>query len=272
VEFTLALLGIAFVAGGFGALLGVGGGFIVVPALSLLLGVPMHEAIGSSITAVIATSSAGATSYLKRNYVNVRAGMLLEVPTAIGAVAGGLAAVSVSGKFLQGLFAVVLLYISYTMARSRDSDAQVYAEIESESWMAASFNEPTTQTEVSYVPLRAPLAMGVSILAGAVSGMFGVGGGIVKVPVMAAIMSMPVRAAMATSTYMIGLTGAASAFIYYSHGFAPPAIAGPTAIGVLVGARVGSKVFRRVKPKALVLLFSALMFFSAVKMALEAVR
>lgn len=269
-DITIPLLGLAIIAGAFGAILGVGGGIIIVPGLTLILGVPIHVAIGSSITAVIATSSAATLSYILRGYVNLRLGMLLEVPTVIGAVFGGLLAVALRGEVLQFLFAGILIYASIVMARPAAPGAAVELEPETGGWLTATFREPTTGGEVYYNPRRAGISIITSVAAGAASGLLGVGGGIVKVPLMSAVMAVPVRAAMATSSFMIGLTGAASAFIYYSHGYAPPEIAGPTAIGVLIGARAGSKIFRRLRPRALMLLFVGLLLFSAVRMILEA--
>lgn len=269
-DITISLLGLAVVAGAFGAILGVGGGIIIVPGLTLILGVPIHVAIGSSITAVIATSSAATLSYILRGYANVRLGMLLEVPTVIGAVLGGLLAVSLRGEVLQFIFAGILIYASIIMARPAAPGVVVELAPETGGWLTATFQEPTTGGDVYYNPRRAGIGMVASIFAGGVSGLLGVGGGIVKVPLMSAVMAVPVRAAMATSSFMIGLTGAASAFIYYSHGYAPPEIAGPTAMGVLIGARVGSKVFRRLRPRVLMLLFVGLLLFSAVRMVIEA--
>lgn len=271
-ESTLSILGISFVAGVVGAVLGVGGGIIIVPALTLLLGVPIHIAIGSSITAVIATSSAATTSYLRQGYVNVRLGLFLEVSTIAGAVLGGFAAVSMRPDVLQALFAIILLYAAIIMALRTQRRDVVPQEATTEVWLTESFLEPTTGQEVVYTPKRTSFGLAGSVFAGAISGMLGVGGGIIKVPLMTAVMSVPVRAAMATSAFMIGLTGAGSAFIYYFHGFVVPGIAGPTALGILVGARVGTRLAQFVKPHILTILFAILLFISAVRMLLEVIK
>jgi len=269
--FTLGILGISFLAGLFGAMLGIGGGIFIVPGLTLLLHLPIHAAIGSSITAVIATSSAATLSYIRRDYVNVRLGMLLQLPTVVGAVAGGLLAVRTRGEILQGIFALVLIYSAYSMARPHSEAAEIESG-ETGGWLASGFLEPTNGDRVEYVPRRKWLGMVISSAAGAMSGLLGVGGGFIQVPMMTRIMSVPARAAMATSAYQIGLTGAASAFIYYSHGYAVPEVAGPAAVGVLLGAKVGTRVFRKLRPRTLMLMFAALLVLAAIRLVLEALR
>ncbi len=114
-----------FAAGVFGSLLGLGGGILIVPLLTLGFGLPLREAVGVSLVAVIVTSSASAGVYLERHVANLRLGMTLELFTATGAIVGGLIAFALSEQVLTGLFTVMLVYTAFTMARKRDEPAGV---------------------------------------------------------------------------------------------------------------------------------------------------
>lgn len=251
--FELLFLGV--VAGSVGALTGIGGGLIIIPVLTLVLGVPIHQAIGTSLCCVIATSSGAAASYVEHELSDIRLGMTLELATTLGAVTGALVAGILPRGALAFLFAVVLAYAGSTMVR-RNFQTE-----------AAGPNGPKPTTI-----RRLPFGLLGSGLAGIVSGLLGVGGGIIKVPLMYLVMGVPFKVATATSTFMIGVTAAASAFIYYSRGDVRLLITAPTAIGVFVGARLGSHIMRRTPSRRLVLLFSFIMFYFAVMMAWKALH
>lgn len=240
----LAVLGLF--AGGVGALTGIGGGLIITPVLTLLYGVPIHQAIGTSLCCVIATSSGAAASYVEHHLSNIRLGMTLELATTVGAVSGALVAGMLPREALGILFALLLTYAGGTMAR-RSFKAEAV--------------EPNGVN--SYEIRRLPLGLFGSGLAGIVSGLLGVGGGPIKVPMMYLVMGVPFKVATATSNFMIGVTAAASAFIYYARGDVRLLITAPTAIGVFVGATVGTHVMRRTPSRWLILLFSAIMFYFA---------
>ncbi len=249
----LGLLGVF--AGGVGAVLGIGGGLIIIPILTLYYGIPIHQAIGTSLCCVIATSSGAAASYVEHHLTDVRLGMILELATTVGAVAGSLVATRVSREGLAVLFAVLLIYAGSAMLRKTNSSKVQGGEEAGE-----------------YTIRHLPLGMFASSGAGMVSGLLGVGGGPIKVPVMYLLLGVPFKVATATSNFMIGVTAAASAFIYFSHGYVPLLVTAPTAVGVFVGAALGTHIMRRTPSRWLILLFSLIMFYFAGMMVWKAVH
>jgi uncharacterized protein len=246
----LAGLGIlGLLAGGVGALTGIGGGLIVVPVLTLLFGAPIHQAIGTSMCCVIATSSGAAASYLEYHLTDIRLGMTLELATTAGAVSGALVAGKLPREVLAFFFALFLSYAGVVMLRR-------------------SFKPQTSETggPGPYVVRRLPVGLLASGVAGAVSGLLGIGGGPIKVPLMYLVMGVPFKVATATSNFMIGVTASASAFIYYARGDVRLLMTAPTAIGVFVGAALGTHLMRRTPSRRLIILFSVIMVYLATVM------
>jgi uncharacterized protein len=249
------LLAGGFVAGTFGALLGLGGGVLLIPFLVMVLGVPMHQAIATSIIAVIATSSAGAAMNLERRTVHMRLGMLLEIATVIGAIFGGITANYLSATVLAKLFSGLIFLVSIIMIwRTQRHNGQ--ARLYTDGILPGSFIDDANGTTVQYTVKKIPAAMLISLVAGNVSGLLGVGGGIFKVPAMNIISGIPIKAATATSNFMIGVTAAASAFIYFAHGHLNPFIASTAALGVLAGSMTGVRISRRIHSNALAWVFA----------------
>jgi uncharacterized membrane protein YfcA len=267
--FLLVLL--AIVAGLIGAILGLGGGIIIVPGLTLLFHYDVKIAIATSLVSVIATSSAAATVYVAERLTNIRLGMTLEVATTIGALAGGLTAVYISGRYLYFIFAAVLIYAGVNMIRRREASVISDETIASESSINGSFTDPTTGKTVCYAVDRIPTGMLGSAGAGILSGLLGVGGGIIKVPLMNLVMRIPMKACIATSNFMIGVTAATGALVYWSSGLVNPVITAPVAIGVIIGARLGTMMVGRMHTRALRLAFVVLIAITAVQMVLRGV-
>jgi len=269
--FLLRLLSVGFTAGTLGSMLGIGGGVFVVPLLSLLLGVPIHTAIGTSIVAVVATSVGGASVYVKKGLVNVRLGIILAIATTIGGITGGMLAVNLRPQPLYAIFGIVLLYTCYWMTRrSPSEDSPLQLSDNPNSSLAATYYDESLETSVQYQVKSLPLGMLMAILAGNTSGLLGIGGGAVNVPIMHLVMTIPMKSAVATSNFLIGITGVASAFIYYARGYVKPLFAAPTVIGVLLGAQLGSRLAQRTKGTALKQIFTIVLFFTAVQMILKA--
>jgi len=240
-------------AGVFGSLLGLGGGILIVPLLTLGFGLDLRAAVGVSLVSVIMTSSVSAGVYLERHVANLRLGMRLELFTAIGALVGGSIAFLIEERWLSVLFAALLGYVAISMLRSGGSpEAQPGSDGPS--------------SEARNFPLGIVGATG----AGVASALLGIGGGVVKVPLMHLGMGVPLRVAIATSNLMVGITAAASAVIYLIRGEVDPYIAGPTAIGVFLGASLGSRVAHRIDLRVLRWLFVAVLFYTAVQMLLRA--
>jgi hypothetical protein len=279
VELTLLLAGSGLVAGVFGALLGLGGGILIVPLLTLGFGVPFRESVAVSLLAVITTSSAGASVYLRRRVANLRLGMTLELATAIGAIVGGLAAFALSERALAAAFALMLGYTAITMLRARSERGPAADELPAPAAGGpageANAEAPGSSFEASlggpgYSVRRLPAGLSLSVLAGIVSALLGVGGGVVKVPAMHVVMGVPLRVATATSNLMIGVTASASAVLYLARGAVDPYVAGPVIAGVFVGASAASRVAHRVPVRVLRLLFVAVLAYVALQMAARA--
>jgi hypothetical protein len=268
----LLMVGSGAVAGVFGSLLGLGGGVLIVPLLTFGFGLPLRESVGVSLVCVIMTSSAAAGVYLQRHVANLRLGMTLELFTAIGALVGGSIAFLLDERLIALLFAVLLAYVAVTMAVNRGSASADDPPID----LAPDDGPPapaTIASRLSGSDYRVRnLGKGVvgATGAGVVSALLGVGGGTIKVPVMHLTMGVPLRIATATSNLMIGVTAAASSVIYVIHGGIDPYVAGPTAIGVFLGATAGSRLSHRVDLRVLRLLFVVVLGYTAFQMLLRA--
>jgi uncharacterized membrane protein YfcA len=260
-DFLFMILGGMF-AGLWGSVLGLGGGVLIIPMLNLIFGVPMREAIGASLVCVIATSSGAASLYVKKHLSDIRLGMTLELATTLGAIAGGIMAGIISPKALSILFSFLLIYTAVTMFRKREESKNSDELASSKSFAEAVLPD--------YKIVRLPLGMGASFFAGNVSGLLGVGGGIIKVPVMYLYMGVPLKIAVATSNFMIGVTASASAFIYFFRGDVNPLVAGPTMLGVFLGATFGSHIFPRVKTDWLKKILALVLLYVALEMLFKA--
>ncbi|RRJ96879.1 sulfite exporter TauE/SafE family protein [Opitutaceae bacterium TAV4] len=266
--FTLIIALISISAGALGSLVGVGGGIIVVPALTLLMGVDIQHAIAASIVAVVATSSGAASSYVRERITNIRLAMVMEIATAVGAICGAFLAVVVSGRWLFLLFGLVLCYTAWSMSRKSQGHLRepVPDALADRLRLHSSYYDRSLKQEISYRVSRTRLGLVVSYVAGVVSGLLGIGGGVLKVPVMNLAMGLPIKVCTATSNFMIGVTAAASAAVYFMRGDVKPFIAAPVAVGVLVGARIGARLLGRLKGEVIKRAFVIVLAVSALQM------
>ena len=267
----LIAIGIALaaaVAGLLGSLLGLGGGIIIVPALTLLFGYPMQEAIGASLVAVIATSTGSASKYVEEGLSNVRLGLILGSVTSLGGLIGALIAVYTDQYILAFIFGLMLLYTAFFMVRSREGDDVCPVGPCGALDLSCRYEEGNGKVE--YGVRNLGKGMAGSVLGGIESGMLGVGGGVVNVPVMRLWMGVPMRAACATSNYMIGITALAGAIVYYQFGLISAVLAAVVAIGVFGGARLGAMLSRRLQGRTLKAVFSVLLVSVAALMFLKA--
>lgn len=267
--FLIVLLG-SIIAGVLGALLGLGGGIIIIPMLTLALGVDIHYAIGASIVSVIATSSGAAAAYVRDRITNLRIGMLLEITTTTGAVSGAFIAGLISVKVLYIIFAVVLAYSAVSMFRKQHDERQ--PDVQAHPWarrlrLAGAYSDARQGRVVAYDVAGVPLALALMYVAGTVSGLLGIGGGILKVPAMDMAMKLPMKVSTATSNFMIGVTAAASAGVYFARGDIVPFVAGPVALGVLIGATLGTHLMIRLNNRSIRQVFVVVLIAVAVQMA-----
>jgi len=253
-------------AGLLGSLTGLGGGVVIVPFLTLALGVDIRYAIGASLISVIATSSGSAVAYVREGFSNIRAGMLLEVATTAGATLGAWLVTRVPTNAIAVIFGGVLLFSLYP---SRQQRHQGEAEDEPDrvaGWLRLDSSYPSRDGVRLYHVHHVPVGFGLMALAGALSGLLGIGSGALKVLAMDRDMRMPFKASTTTSNFMIGVTAAASAGIYLRKGFVDPGLAMPTMLGVLVGSLVGARILGRARTQWLRWLFGAVVLALAVEM------
>jgi uncharacterized membrane protein YfcA len=256
----------AVVAGLLGALTGLGGGVVVVPALALLFGVDMRYAIGASLVSIIATSSGAAAAYVREGYTNVRVGMLLEVATTIGALVGAGLAAYVSTSAIAVLFGLVLLYSSYASWQGVHEPPPAAGPDPLARRLRLDGHAPSPSGPKPYHVQNVPIGFGVMGIAGVLSGLLGIGSGAVKVLALDRAMRLPFKVSTTTSNFMIGVTAAASAGVYLQRGYLDPGLAMAVMLGVLPGALIGARVLTRARTAWLRVLFIGVMVLVAVEM------
>jgi hypothetical protein len=261
-------------------MLGVGGGFIIVPILSLALNLPIKVAIGSSLVAIVANACTAAGIYTKARLTNIKLGLLLETTTIPGAIIGGFAAAFIAPSILSALFGLVLIYVAYTMVTRQhfiSADNQLDDHLVEPGKISDnlagsltdSYYDRNLNKVVTYKVNHTPAGLGAGFFAGVLSSLLGIGGGIVKVPVMHMVMGVPMKAAIATSTFMIALTAATGAFIYQYYGNIYPFIIAPLIIGIVIGARIGVELTQRAGGLVLRRIFGVFLFLVAILMFLK---
>jgi uncharacterized protein len=272
--FVLTVTAISFGAGFLGALLGLGGGMIVIPALTLLLHVDIRLAIGASIISVIATSSGAAAAYVRDRLANLRVAMFLELGTTAGAITGAYLAGIVHPRWLFVLFGLILGYSAVAMLRRRRNaeDEVEVGTFTRHLKLRGSYFDDAAGQEIIYQPVRARLGLALMYVAGAVSGLLGIGSGALKVPAMDLAMELPIKVSTATSNFMIGVTAAASAGLYFTRGQIDPFIAAPVSIGVLAGAFAGSQTLGHIGGRSIRVIFVIVLLVVAVQMLLKGIR
>ena len=272
--FVLAAFFVALGSGFLGALLGLGGGTIMVPLMIFLLDVPIQIASGASIIAVVATSSASAAVYVRDEVTNMRLGMFLELATTLGAITGGFLMASASESVLKTVFGLTLLYASLTMGNqlrnnSRSWEYRPNDELAERLKLGGRYHDAARGEIIEYGITNTWATFGISYLAGIISGLLGIGGGGIKVPAMNIISSTPMKVAVATSNFMIGVTAATSAIVYIRHGFCDGFITAPVVLGTLVGAFLGAKFTRNVRGVFLKKVFIVVLLILGVRMMLS---
>lgn len=270
--FTLVVFAVATAAGFLGALTGLGGGVVVVPALALALGVDIKYAIGASLVSVIATSSGAAAAYVKEGYSNIRIGMFLEIATTLGAIFGAFLTGYVSTHLIAIIFGLVLLQAAYQSLFNAEPENGT--PIESDSLgkrLRLGGTYPLNGQRQKYGVRNVPTGFGLMFGAGALSGLLGIGSGAVKVLAMDRAMRIPFKVSATTSNFMIGVTAAASAGVYLSRGYIDPRVAMPVMLGVLGGAFLGTRVLVRARVKTLRLVFGSVILVLAIEMIVNGI-
>jgi uncharacterized membrane protein YfcA len=266
---AIKILLVSISAGILGSILGLGGGIIVTPALTLLFGVDIQHAIGASLISVISTSSGAAIAYIRDGITNIRVGMFLEIATTVGAITGALIAGLISPNLLYIIFGVLLLYSALAMLKKTKEELPEEVplhNVASKLKLQGEYYDKALKKQVSYNVDNVYGGFGVMYGAGVISGLLGIGSGSFKVMAMDVFMKLPLKVSSATSNFMMGVTGAASAGIYLYRGDISPIISAPVAIGVLIGATIGAKIMQRLKSKTIRKLFIPVLMYVALQM------
>lgn len=274
IEFFAAAFAISVGAGLLGSLLGLGGGIIVIPALTLLLGVDIRYAIGASIVSVIATSSGAAAAYVRERMTNLRVAMFLEIATTAGALSGAYLAGLISARWLYIIFGVVMGYSALAMFRKRHNELSETppSAMADRLKLHGEYYDEAAGRQIVYRVTHPRIGLGLMYIAGVVSGLLGIGSGALKVPAMDLAMRLPIKVSTATSNFMIGVTAAASAGVYFARGDINPFIAAPVATGVLGGATFGSRLLGRMHSSSVRIVFVVVLLWVSAEMLMKGVR
>ncbi|HUK49664.1 MAG TPA: sulfite exporter TauE/SafE family protein [Terriglobales bacterium] len=282
-DVTLIFLAICFLAailaGFLGGLFGIGGGIIIVPFLSVFMGIPIHDAIAISLVSVIATSNAGGSSYLEQKITNIKLAMYLEVATTAGALVGSIITLLLRSWVLFIIFGVLLVYVSFTSFKSRATDerrmitnefaAAKQDGISKYLGLTGSYFDASKKKEVEYRVNGASKGALISSLAGVTSGLLGIGGGLIKVAAMNMFMNVPLKAAVGTSKFMIGVTAAVGSLLFFVTGVIDVYILAPIALGTTLGATVSTMIMNRLRSYVLKVGFGILVAYLAYTMFVQ---
>lgn len=263
----------ALAAGVFGSLTGMGGGAVIIPLLTLGLGVDLHLAIGASLVTIIATSSGSAAAYVKEGMSNVRIGMFLEIATTLGAIAGAFLSAMLPASVIAIVFGVILIFSAFFSARKKMNHIvpQRVGSWSQRLKMDSAYKEQDGSVH-AYGVKNVFGGFAMMSIAGLMSGLLGIGSGSLKVLAMDNIMRIPFKVSTTTSNFMIGVTAAASAVVYFQHGYIKADIAAPVMVGVLLGAMLGAKILMKAKSEWLRWFFAIVVCYLAAQMIYEGLK
>ena len=270
-EFTPLVFGISMAAGYLGALTGLGGGVVVTPALTLLMGVDIRYAIGASLVSVIATSSGAAAAFVREGYSNIRLGMFLEIATTFGALLGAFLSARTPTSVLAIVFGVVLLQSAWQSSRAHSDSVGIARPDPLALRLKLNGTYPGDDGPQHYTVTHVKAGFGLMFGAGAISGLLGIGSGALKVIAMDQVMRIPFKVSTTTSNFMIGVTAAASAGVYLSRGYIDPGLAMPVMLGVLMGSMLGARILPRARTPVLRVVFAIVIVAMALQMIYKGV-
>ncbi|WP_025209412.1 sulfite exporter TauE/SafE family protein [Hippea sp. KM1] len=262
----LYILMISSIASSIGGLLGIGGGVLMVPLFVILLKIQIQQAVAISLFTIIGLSMLVSSKHIKSGALNLPLGFTLELSTTLGAIIGSIAALNINHKTLSLLFALFLMVIAVMTLKDKKAAQNIDTEGE------YSYFDHQLNRKVFYTIKNLPIAYLVSFIAGVSSGMFGIGGGILKVPILANVCKLPMKVASATSSFMVGITASASAFIYFKHGRLNPFFAFVSLLGAYLGAKVGVYLHSRLRNDDIRRVFFVVLLIIAIEMFLRSLR
>ena len=275
-EFSVLLLA-GMIVGVLGPLLGIGGGSIIIPVLTLYFKIPIHIAIATGLVTIIASSTSAVPTNISKGLVNVKLGLTLEIVAAAGAILGSLLTMSLKENSLSVIFAVVLFITSgMYLAQSKKDDAAELIKKYDKNDLKGVFDkyyfDERLETFVYYRVVRVYIAMFISGIAGLLSGMLGIGGGIFKVPAMNVFSKIPIKAATATSNFMVGITASAGAVVFFMSGYVDVKICSIMVLGVVIGSKIIAKRFNKISDTRLKKIFVLFLLFIAVQMLYKGLK
>ncbi|MBM7867372.1 TSUP family transporter [Heliobacterium gestii] len=268
----LLILVLSYFFGILGSLLGLGGALFLTPVLTIFMGVPIHYAIGAGFISIIATSSGSAAAYVRDRISNIRVGMFLEIATTVGAITGAYLSGLISNQLLFIVFSGMMFFSAYMMFRNRHVEFVENAEedaLAEKLQLSGHYVDKALHRDIAYKTQKPLQGLGLMFVAGILSGLLGIGNGALKVLAMDQIMKMPVKVSSATSNFMMGVTAAASAGVFFARGDIHPAIAAPVALGMMLGAMTGSRIMNRLRAKTLRTIFVPILLLIAAQMFLK---
>ena len=265
VEFIIALL-----AGILGALLGVGGGFIMVPAMTIILDIPIHYAIAASFVGILMNSTSASIIYLRNRMPNIRIANVMQIAAIIGAFIGASLSISLDKTTLSLIYSFALIFTALMMYR-KDTKKEKVEEIKSKEKfiIISSYIEQLSKKRIIYKIYNIKLGLIFTLIVGVYSGLLGVGGGILSVPIMNKIMKIPIKPAIATSSIIMGTTAIVGLLVFAAEGNLLNSIAIPIGMGIFFGAQIGSRLNQRIEPKRLKNIFVILIIFIAIQMIIN---
>ena len=272
IVFFLILFFASIAAGILGSIAGIGGGLVVIPILTILFGVDIHYAIGASIISIIATSSGAAATYVKDRITNLRIGMFLETGTTVGAIIGAAVAAYLSAILLETIFGTILIISLIPLMRKIGQEFPTFQELKGLAKKLSLRGDYVERDgrQIEYNATSPGKGLLGMLVAGLISGLLGLGSGTFKVLSMDLWMKLPMKVSTTTSNFMIGVTAAASAGIYFARGDVNPVIAAPVALGILVGSTTGTRFLIKAKNTAIRKIFALVLAASAIEMILRA--
>jgi len=261
-------LGVGFLS----AMLGIGGGALIVPVMVLIFGYSIHTAIATSLIVIIATSNSAASVNVLKNLVNIRLGLFLEMITAAGAVCGGMISTNLPEKPLMFAFSILLIIVAILYFKGvKPKDIMDIQDKDSKGFFEEKYFDSSLNRYITYRAKNIVATTIISGFAGMISGSLGIGGGIFKVPAMNAISKIPMKISTATSNFMIGLTASAGALIYFKSGHVEPVVSGMMVIGVIVGSNISARFFSKLQDSTIKSIFLIFIIFVAIQMFIKAI-
>lgn len=270
--YFLSVLILSSLSGLIGSLLGLGGGFIIVPGLNLLFDIPIHLAIATSFLGVLVTSNSASLIYIKNRITNIRLASILESGAIIGTIIGASISLSINRDLLSIIFSIALFYTAYSMNKKKNEIKNYNNKSVSKTELNGKYFDTSQNKTIKYSIKNIKKGISFSFFGGIFSGLLGVGGGSIFVPIMNRIMGIPLKVSIATSSFIIGITSFIGALVFLRDGFFDPVLAAPTIIGMFIGAQIGPRINQYIKKELLLKIFSVILIYIAIRMLLNGLQ